>query len=306
MTNTYIIIVTYNGMPWLDKCLSSCGDYPVILIDNASTDGTLAFVQEKYPKVQVVAQKANLGFGQANNLGIQLALKQGADFVFLLNQDVYVQTNCIENLVGVYGKHSTYGILSPMHFDGKGETLDEKFMLYLKRYKLAETLLFNMCTNKTVEVYPIEFVNAAAWLISRDCIEKVGGFDPLFFHYGEDRNYCQRVNYHQYKIGIVPSASIFHDREDRKERNIEKYSEAYYREFLRYLKVDWADINLEDFEAKYDARSRYLSSKQRRALLKFQFKEAKDYSVKRKLMLESKAAILQSRQQSRDNVMPYL
>jgi GT2 family glycosyltransferase len=64
-------------------------------------------------------------------------------------------------------------------------------------------------------IYEIEFVNAAAWLISAECIRTVGFFEPLFFLYGEDNNYLQRVTYHGLKIGIAPQSRIYHDRETR-------------------------------------------------------------------------------------------
>ena len=65
------------------------------------------------------------------------------------------------------------------------------------------------------EIYPITFVNAAGWLITRKCFEEVGGFDPLFFMYGEDEDFCHRSIFHGYKIGIVPSATILHKRKKK-------------------------------------------------------------------------------------------
>src|SRR5690554_3758500 len=94
-----IIIVTYNGMSWLKKCLDSCGDYQVLVVDNASSDETVPFLKTHYPQITLHSQKINLGFGQANNLGISYALKQGADYVFLLNQDAYLQEGCLEILI---------------------------------------------------------------------------------------------------------------------------------------------------------------------------------------------------------------
>lgn len=86
---TYIIIVSYNGMPWLEKCLKSCGKFPVIIVDNSSTDETVSFVEDNFPNVILLRQALNLGFGQANNIGIRYALDIGAENVFLLNQDVF-------------------------------------------------------------------------------------------------------------------------------------------------------------------------------------------------------------------------
>src|SRR5690606_23565222 len=110
---TIVIIVTYNGMPWIQKCLASCKDHQIVVVDNNSTDGTVAFINENFAKVQLMPQKENLGFGQANNIGIAYALEQGAVYVFLLNQDAYLQADCIEKLIQVHSHNKYYGILSP-------------------------------------------------------------------------------------------------------------------------------------------------------------------------------------------------
>jgi len=304
-TEVYIIIVTYNAIPWIQQCLQSCIEYPVVVVDNNSTDKTVAYIKENFPKVHLLPQKENLGFGQGNNLGIRYAMEQGAGYVFLLNQDAYVQEGCIEKLIAVHKKNSEFGVISPVHFNGAGTTLDSNFLLFLHRYKVAGTILSDMFKKTENELYPTEFVNAAAWLVSRDCLEKVGGFDPLFFHYGEDRNYCQRVAYHGFKIGIIPTAAVYHDREDRPEKKIEKFSKAYYKEFERYLKVDWADVNLQEFEKKYNNRSRYLLSKCFRYLTQLNFKMAKDVFIKRKILLQLEPELLKSRQESESKKPSY-
>lgn len=294
-TAPHIVIVTYNGMPWIQRCLESCGSSPVVVVDNNSTDTTVAFIQKNFPNVQVLPQNTNLGFGQGNNLGIRHAMKQGAAYVFLLNQDAYVQEGCLETLVGVQQNNPEYGVVSPVHFNGDGSTLDSNFMLFLNRYKVSATMLSDGFKAVMHKVYPIEFVNAAAWLISRKCLETVGGFDPLFFHYGEDRNYCQRVQFHHFKTGIATHAGVLHDRANREKVPLQKYSNAYYSEFERYLKIDWADINRTDFEAAYDTRSQYLASKRKRFLLKFQFKKAADCARKHAIMRRLKSEITNSR-----------
>ena len=85
--------------------------------------------------------------------------------------------------------------------------------------------------NKLKVLYPTEFVMAAHWLISKECLKKVGGFSPTFPHYGEDNNYIQRILYHGFKIGIVTNTRCVHDREARK--HSKKYSE--YRSYIKEL-----------------------------------------------------------------------
>ena len=130
-SKVFIIIVTYNGLQWLEKCLNSTIPYPVIIIDNHSTDGTPGFVKDNYPNVILFEQNENLGFGKANNIGISHALKLGAEYVFLLNQDAYLFPNTIQELLLIQKYNPDFGVISPIHLNGKGESLDKNFSGYL-------------------------------------------------------------------------------------------------------------------------------------------------------------------------------
>src|SRR5690554_3220414 len=127
----FVIIVTYNGAPWLSACLKSCGNYPVIVVDNASTDDTVSFIETNYPHVILLKQATNLGFGQANNVGIRYALNHGAEHVFLLNQDAYLVEDALEQLLRFQQSHTDYGILSPIHLTGNQQKLDRNFSNYM-------------------------------------------------------------------------------------------------------------------------------------------------------------------------------
>ena len=207
------VVVTYNGAGWIRDCLQSLADshHPVttIVVDNGSTDSTLTLVSA-FPDVICLPQKTNLGFGQANNTGIRLALSRQARWVLLLNQDARIEPETVARLVRVSVTHPGFGILSPFHLDGEGAHLDGRFAGFLSRAGVG--LLSDLYLGRRQEVYSTEFVNAAAWLVTRDCLDTVGGFDPLYFLYGEDNDYCHRARWHGFEIGLVPSAIIFHDR----------------------------------------------------------------------------------------------
>jgi GT2 family glycosyltransferase len=201
----FVVIVTYNGAHWIDKNISSLlnSTYPVsiIAIDNNSTDNSVTLL-EKYPEVELIKSPENLGFGKANNTGMKKALDAGADYIFLLNQDAWVFDGTIGSLVSKMEADTSIGLLSPMHYDGSENKLDEGFSTYCSRQN-----------GKSVTGIPlVSFVNAAAWMLSRKCVEKVGYFEPLYGHYGEDRNYCDRVIYHNFFIGIDEDSKICHDR----------------------------------------------------------------------------------------------
>lgn len=237
MKNVYVIVVTYNAMMWIEECLTSLysSSLPinVIVVDNNSSDNSVSFIKSKFPNVNLLEQKNNLGFGKANNLGIKEAYVSGAEYFFLLNQDARVATNTIKKLVEAHQKEPEFGIVSPMHLNGKGDALDYKFSKFIepsKCKKIYSDIYLNTIQDK---IYDTEFVNAAAWLISKKCIETVGGFSPSFFHYGEDINYVQRVVFHQLKVGVFPNCIVFHDRENRLKNDFFGVKrEVYLREII--------------------------------------------------------------------------
>jgi GT2 family glycosyltransferase len=186
------------------------------VVDNGSTDGTQEYIKEHFPQTIFMQSPKNLGFGKANNYGLEYALKHDYDYVYLLNQDAWIFPGTIEKLVEVQRKYSEYGILSPMQMQGNMQYLDYNFGCCTCAYRSNDTLLSDIYTNNVQDVYEVEFVMAAHWLISSDCLKKIGGFSPSFPHYGEDDNYIHRAKYHGIKAGIVPKAQAVHDRAMRK------------------------------------------------------------------------------------------
>lgn len=212
----FAIIVTFNGIQWCDRCFGSLRNSKIpidtVIIDNGSNDGTVDFIKENYPEIHIVENHENLGFGKANNLGMRYALDHGADYVFLLNQDAWIEPDTVENLVRIHQEHPEYGILSPMHLNAEKNGIEHLLLGRLDDHRTTDPALFeDLYFGRLKEVYETKYVNAAAWLLQRKTLETVGGFDPLFFIYGEDDNYINRVLYHGMKIGICPKTRLVHD-----------------------------------------------------------------------------------------------
>lgn len=294
LKKTFVIIATYNAMPWLSKCLESTKPFNVVVVDNNSTDETVKFVKENYPSITILPQKENLGFGQANNIGMSYALKQGVDFVFLLNQDAYLESNTIEKLIEVHKKSDNFGVLSPIHLNGKGDRLDQNFSNYLN-YGANPDFYSDFVLKKPLPtVYEVPFVNAAGWLISKDCLEAVGGFDPLFFHYGEDDNYCQRLKYHCFKIGVVPHVVIKHDRETRVFKQDQDGEKRTFSKQERAIKLKYANINTDDIsEVKNRIKKNHKAAI--KSFIKLRFKACKFYRMEAAMLKKIYPAIEKSR-----------
>jgi GT2 family glycosyltransferase len=209
----YTIIVTYNAMQrnWIDRCMESLSKSTIqtipVLIDNGSTDGTREHIPQHYPDAVWLPQDKNLGFGQANNVGIKYALEHNADYILLLNQDAALSPDAIEKMLSASDGES---LLSPLHLNGDGSALDYMFRGSIRDVsKLQDDLLVKHQLEPTYETGEI---CAACWFMPVALIRRIGGFNPLFFHYNEDNNYYHRMTYHQVKTILVPHASMFHDR----------------------------------------------------------------------------------------------
>lgn len=231
-----IIIVSYNFEPWIDRCLTSVfvSSIPttVLVVDNNSRDNTVARLKENYQEVVLIENRENLGFGKANNVGLSYALQNNFDYAFLLNQDAWIESDMLEKLVIASENNPDFGIISPVHLSSDGISLDHGFADYSQKTSVDQL------PQDSSELVALPFVNAAFWLLPKETIKKIGGFSPLFYHYGEDRNYIQRAAFHNYKTGYLPNAFATHDRQQRKVSN-KTFLHAEYVYFLSEL----ANIN---------------------------------------------------------------
>ncbi|MFD1601637.1 glycosyltransferase family 2 protein [Flavobacterium artemisiae] len=298
---TSIVIVTFNGMKWIENCiesiLKSTMQPEIIVVDNCSTDDTVHFLKNKYSeKIILIESNENLGFGRANNLGISLALQSDSDFIFLLNQDTIIQKDTVEKLFELAIKNPDFGIISPIHTNGDGSSLDISFLYYIN--KQCQSLVSDSILNKEMkDIYQLEMINAAAWFLPRKTLESVGGFDPLFFLYGEDDNFCQRVLYHKLKIGITPLTAIKHDSGNNFKVDFPKGSPNFYNKFLNRVKVQYGDVNTNDFK-KLDKLKRYFLKEAFISFLKLNFTEYQVNKKKYKLInpTEIKLSVTQNRE----------
>ena len=161
---------------------------------------------------------------------MKMALEEGYTHVFLLNQDAWIDPNTIGTLVDLSQRHPSYGILSPVHLTGKGDKPDPGFGHYAELQTLQDL--------PSKEILQVPFVNAAFWMIPIHVLQKVGGFCPLFYHYGEDKDFVNRLHYHQYQVGYSPQVFGNHDREYRPSTH-----EGFLRTESVYHLSEYVNIN---------------------------------------------------------------
>jgi len=244
-----IILVTYNGSKWLLKCLDSILkssiESKIFVVDNCSTDNTLEILYEYKGSIEIIQSKENLGFGKANNIALSKALKENFDSFLLLNQDAYLHSNTLEKLMSFASKNTDYGIISPVHLSYENNSLDYGFCNHLKKHH-GNFLISEFLLECKKEVYDVSFINAACWLVTKKTLEIVGGFDPIFYHYGEDDNFVHRLHYAKLKLGLLTTCFVNHDRLQKNEVSIIKEIELGYR----FALISLCNIN-KDLETEY-------------------------------------------------------
>jgi GT2 family glycosyltransferase len=229
MTNTLhiprlsIVIVAYNSAGDIDACLGSLVEHPpaidheIVVVDNASTDGTAAAIRARWGGVRVIDAGANLGFARANNLGIQQTF---GSLVLLLNPDTSVPGGAIDALVTVLEARPDVAIAGPRLVNGDGRAelsfgamisplaeLRQKFLVRGSRRAGPVAAYVESMTRKEQEV---DWVSGACMLVRRTDAEVAGLMDERYFMYAEDVDFCAVVRRRGRKVLFVPSAEVVH------------------------------------------------------------------------------------------------
>ena len=220
------IIVSWNAKAYLLKCLKSLAatergyTSEVIVVDNASSDGSVQAVKENFPRVRVVQLSYNAGFARANNVGMQIA--QGR-YWCLVNSDVEVLDDCMPALLREMAAQPEVGMIGPLLLEADGRTqiscwgfpslwnmfccalaLDRLFpgSAWSNGYQMRH---FQRDTARSVDI-----LGGAFWLTRREAVLKVGPLDEGYFMYGEDMDWCKRFWQNGWRVTFFPNARAIH------------------------------------------------------------------------------------------------
>ena len=210
-----ILILNYNAGEALRRCLqclqaSDAGAYPVLLVDNASQDGSPEMVAAEFPNVEIVRLAQNSGFAAGVNAGLAELEARSFDALLLLNPDTEVSATFLEPLLAAC--QGGQRIVGPKLLTGPAATTiwcaggDVTFGLNLTRlrgHRQPDRGQFDQAETVT-------FLPATVWLMPRALYQKVGDFDESFFCYVEDVDYCLRAHNHGYELYYEPASSVYH------------------------------------------------------------------------------------------------
>jgi GT2 family glycosyltransferase len=219
-----ISIVSYNAKDDLALCLESIqastrlGSFEIIVADNASTDGTLEMLRDRFPRVRVIASPENLGFGRASNLCWHEAK---SSLVLFLNSDTLVTDGALDRLVEIARKHPEAGAIGPrlLYPDGEiqmsfgampGIVSEVVQKLWNAGYARGRGPLRKAVRTRYSRERTVDWVSAACLLTRRDTLETVSGFDETFFLYSEDVDLCARIRATGARILFTPAVEIVH------------------------------------------------------------------------------------------------
>lgn len=215
--SVFIIVLQYNNSQDTLECLESLKelDYPnfrIVVVDNASNEAevnniksyTESQVNPKTYNLKLITNPSNLGYAGGNNVGIKYALEKGADCIFILNNDTVVEPDVLKKLIAAAETDPTVGIIGPAIKEGQKTA-------YFGKISWLKTELTHSST-PPAEKYlkPKEYVIGAAMLVKKEVLEKIKGFDEIYFLYFEDADLNIRAQLAGYELKIVPEAIVHH------------------------------------------------------------------------------------------------
>lgn len=223
-----VVIVSWNAKAYLLRCIESVLEQTVrashsiqiIVVDNASQDGSAEAVAERFPGVTLIVNERNYGFARANNIGIRAS---DGDYLCLINSDVVVRDECFARSIAYMEKHPAIGLLGPRIIDSDNR-VQRSCMGYPTLWNtlcraLALDTLFprsrvfggHLLTYWSHDdIRPVEVINGCFWVVRRLALEQVGLLDERFFIYAEDVDWCKRFNESGWAVVYFPGAEAMH------------------------------------------------------------------------------------------------
>jgi len=238
VTRGSIIIVSWNGEPYLGNCLDAIlaqigSDDKVIVVDNGSTDGSVALMRECYPQVHLIENERNLGFAGGCNTGLRVA--QG-DVLFILNQDVFLRSDWLVAMCAALADQ-TVGVAGCKLLYPDGQTIQHAGgVIRWPRAVPDHQGYGEEDDGRWDEPVDVDYVTGAAWGFRRDMLEEVGELDEGYWPgYYEEVDYCFRAREAGLRIVYVPTAEALHVESTTLGKESEPYLKAFHRGRLRFV-----------------------------------------------------------------------
>ncbi|MBS4027447.1 MAG: glycosyltransferase [Ignavibacteriales bacterium] len=256
-----VIIVNYNVRAFLETALVSVQkamrnmEGEIFVVDNASNDGSAEMVQAKFPDVHLIANKINVGFSKANNL----ALKQArGKYILLLNPDTIVQEDTFEVMASYFEKEKKIGLATCKILNPDGtlqlacrRSFPTPFVAFSKLFGLSDIFpqsklfgRYNLTYLSPKEESEVDAVSGAFMFLRKEVYDNVGGLDEKYFMYGEDLDWCYRIQKSGWKVRYVPSTQIIHYKGESTRRSSIDEVKIFYQSMELFVKKHFRSSSL--------------------------------------------------------------
>ena len=268
MVDLSVIIVSWNVHDLLQRCLESIPrpteviwgkasraaatgpvaaelSLEIIVVDNASTDGSVEMLRVGYPDVKLIANEDNRGFSVANNQGIDVA--QGR-YAMLLNPDTEIVGNALQKLVKYADQHPGVAMVVPQLRNPDGTVQSSRRRFPTLWTALFESTWLEPCAPACLlegyyvgdqpdeEVQDVDWVTGAAMLVRREAIDGVGPLDEDFFMYSEELDWCKRLREGGWRIVYLPTAQVIHHAGKSSEQVVAARHRHFQTSKVRYFR----------------------------------------------------------------------
>jgi N-acetylglucosaminyl-diphospho-decaprenol L-rhamnosyltransferase len=244
MGDVSVVVVTYNALPWIERCLEGVRAYETIVVDHGSRDGTLPLVRSRFPHARLIEEE-NTGLGAGSNAGMRLA---SGDYFLLLNSDAWPVGDAIGQLAAFADAHPEAAVVGPKLLNPDG-SLQRSVRGYPTLWRLATEYFFlrklapgTRALNAFYasrfahdEVREAEFLMGACLLVRREAADTVGLFDEDFFMFSEETDWCYRFRQAGWKVLFFPGAEFVHVGGATTEQNWGPMYREQLRGHLRFL-----------------------------------------------------------------------
>jgi N-acetylglucosaminyl-diphospho-decaprenol L-rhamnosyltransferase len=240
------VVVNYNGGEYLADCIRSLrgeGVDTIVVVDNASTDGSLERLTRADPAVQAIRLPRNLGYGTAANRGVAAT---GTPYVLVMNADTVVEPGMVKGLLAALERDPRLGVVAPRldnpdgtlypsvrHFPNLGDAIGHAFLVDLAPNNRF-TRRYRMLDWDHREARRVDWVSGACFLARRAALDAVGGFDEAYFMYLEDVDLCWRLGRAGWYSGYEPTAGVMHVQGVSTARVPYRMVVAHHRSMLRF------------------------------------------------------------------------
>jgi len=212
-----IVVLNWNRREDTLDCLASLerlnyASHWILVVDNGSTDGSVETIERTYPPVEIIQTGANLGYAEGNNVGLREALSRNADYALVLNNDTIVAPDMLTRLVEAAEADAHVGATGPTIFFHEAPDIiwSAGGQFDWRRGKPLLRGLRERDVGQFPDSQPVDYLPGSAILMRREALEQIGGFEPRYFLYYEDNDWCLRAQRHGYTIVHVPRAQLWH------------------------------------------------------------------------------------------------